>query len=107
MLKFNSIIREATPQSTFNGITYYALPRKEYKDVWVNSNKILNYRKVDNDECLKIDFEKGTFSSMGFSDNFLVCKKDEPEVYNTLVSQPKKRTFIIEKDSGDVNIKET
>lgn len=109
MLKFNSIVREATPQSTINGITYYATPRAEYKDVWVNSNKILHYRKVekDNDECLKIYFEKGSFSSIGFSDNFLVCKKDEETAYNTLITQPKKRTFIVEKDSGDINVKET
>lgn len=86
MLKFNGIVREETKTETVGGIIYYATPRIEYKDVWVNSNKILHYRKVEknNDDCLQITFERGTFRNMGFSDTFLVCKKDEYGAYKQL-----------------------
>ena len=66
--------------------TYYA-EKKEYEDVYVNKNKIINYRKVEGEkDCLHINFHKDAFKGMADirTHNFKLCRKDDSEAYDQI-----------------------
>ncbi len=90
MLKFKSIVKEETPVSAIGNTIYYGSPRVEYNDVWIKESSILNYRPIvfnEDKECLQINFKSDTFNGMSLSNSFVLCKKQDEEIYNKLISK--------------------
>ena len=103
MLKFKSIVREATLTRSSGDTTYFGAPRVEFNDVWINKNTIKSYRlveKEDDKECLRINFEKDTVTEMIGKNSYVLCKKEDPEPYTILITHPTKEPVIVHKKLG-------
>ena len=103
MLKFKSIVREATSACSTGDTIYYGAPRVEFNDVWINKNTIKSYRLIEKDsdkECLHINFKQDTVNDMIGQNSYTLCKKDDPETYNILITHPTKDPVIAHKKLG-------
>lgn len=88
MIKFKSIVKEATDAYTLNDILHYPTPKVEYKDIYIHTDNIINYRKVekgDDKNCVAIKFKDCTFQPMTLPNYLVLCRKDDPDAYDKLI----------------------